>query len=227
MLKLLAVTFLLAESLVAQTKQPTKSFTPPEDYYTAEPVVAKDEGCAKDYAKALALSGLEQRKMLAELITYKCAEVLPFHYRVLVVESKTFDVGTQHFPMVRVRLSDGGLPVGPTVVKEGWIIRSALMTKGQAVAHPVASSVYNTPARIDPPVVTIVAYQFIKNGMSYKQVRNIIGADGMEVSRSDFGEHDTVMYSWRNQDGSNMNAMFQDDELVSKAQFRLPAPQNE
>jgi hypothetical protein len=31
----------------------------------------------------------------------------------------------------------------------------------------------------------------------------------------------TVMYSWQNPDGSNMNAMFQDDKLVSKAQFML------
>jgi hypothetical protein len=30
------------------------------------------------------------------------------------------------------------------------------------------------------------------------------------------------MYSWKNRNGSNMNAMFQDGELVTKAQFGLP-----
>ena len=30
------------------------------------------------------------------------------------------------------------------------------------------------------------------------------------------------MYSWKNANGSNMNAMFQDGRLISKAQFGLP-----
>jgi hypothetical protein len=29
------------------------------------------------------------------------------------------------------------------------------------------------------------------------------------------------MYAWQNADGSNMNAMFQNDRLISKAQFGL------
>ena len=29
------------------------------------------------------------------------------------------------------------------------------------------------------------------------------------------------MYMWQNSDGSNMNAMFQNDKLVNKAQFGL------
>ncbi len=31
----------------------------------------------------------------------------------------------------------------------------------------------------------------------------------------------TVMHQWMNSDGSNMNAMFQNDKLVQKAQFGL------
>jgi len=31
----------------------------------------------------------------------------------------------------------------------------------------------------------------------------------------------TVMYSWANSDASNMNAMFQNDKLMQKAQFGL------
>ena len=31
----------------------------------------------------------------------------------------------------------------------------------------------------------------------------------------------SVMYQWVNADGSNMNAMFQNDRLVSKAQMGL------
>jgi hypothetical protein len=32
---------------------------------------------------------------------------------------------------------------------------------------------------------------------------------------------DTVMYQWVNSNGSNMNAMFQNDKLNQKAQFGL------
>jgi len=57
--------------------------------------------------------------------------------------------------------------------------------------------------------------------MSYSEVRRIIGAPGEEVSRSDLAGLTTVMYSWINSNGSNMNAMFQNDELIQKAQFGL------
>jgi len=68
----------------------------------------------------------------------------------------------------------------------------------------------------------MAAYELIQKGMSYKQVRGIIGADGIETVRSELAGHTTVMYSWKNRNGSNMNAMFQDGELVTKAQFGLP-----
>ena len=57
--------------------------------------------------------------------------------------------------------------------------------------------------------------------MSYKEVVSIIGAPGEEMSRVTISDVTTVMYSWTNSDFSNMNAMFQNDKLVSKAQFGL------
>jgi hypothetical protein len=65
-------------------------------------------------------------------------------------------------------------------------------------------------------------YDQVQKGMSYEQVTSIIGTMGTEISRSDLARHTTVMYSWKNANGSNMNAMFQDGELVIKAQFGLP-----
>ena len=70
-------------------------------------------------------------------------------------------------------------------------------------------------------------YNQISNGHSYYQVREIIGAAGTEMSRSDLAGFTTVMYSWTNSNGSNMNAMFQGQadevpKLVTKAQFGLP-----
>ena len=79
------------------------------------------------------------------------------------------------------------------------------------------------PASLIPrPVVTMADYRRIDTGMSYRQVRAIIGADGEELSRSDIAQYTTIMYSWKNANGSNMNAMFQNGRLVTKAQFGLP-----
>ncbi len=75
----------------------------------------------------------------------------------------------------------------------------------------------------DSPVaegVTMSQYSSLYTGMSYSDVIDIIGG-GEEVSRSEVMGHTTVMYSWRNPDGGNMNAMFQDRKMISKAQFGL------
>lgn len=71
------------------------------------------------------------------------------------------------------------------------------------------------------PVVTKAEYDSIETGMPYNRVQTIIGAAGEELSRSDLAGYTTVMYSWQNANGSNMNAMFQNDQLVNKAQFGL------
>ena len=77
-------------------------------------------------------------------------------------------------------------------------------------------------------IVTYAEYKKITNGMSYRQVVEIIGTEGEEMSRSQMegipgmtSSIDTVMYQWVNGNGSNMNAMFQNDKLINKAQFGL------
>jgi hypothetical protein len=77
-------------------------------------------------------------------------------------------------------------------------------------------------------VVSANAYSRITTGMSYRQVRSIIGSPGEEIARNHMDGVPgvmpsvvTTMYAWQNADGSNMNAMFQNDRLISKAQFGL------
>lgn len=73
-----------------------------------------------------------------------------------------------------------------------------------------------------PAVVTLDKYERLQNGMSYGDVIGIIGNAGEEVSRVTLPDTpSTVMYSWKNLSGSNMNAMFQDNKLVMKAQAGL------
>ena len=70
--------------------------------------------------------------------------------------------------------------------------------------------------------VTRAEYNAIQTGMTYEQVREIIGSAGEEIAHSDLAGYTTVMYAWKNWNGSNMNAMFQNGQLVNKAQFGLP-----
>ena len=77
-------------------------------------------------------------------------------------------------------------------------------------------------------VVTKADYNQIRNGMSYREVVGIIGSQGEELSSNRMegvpgvmDSIETTMYMWQNSDGSNMNAMFQNDKLVQKAQAGL------
>ena len=72
-----------------------------------------------------------------------------------------------------------------------------------------------------PSVVTKAEFDQIRQEMTYEDVKLIIGHPGEEISRSDIAGYTTIMYSWANSNGSNMNAMFQNNSLVSKAQFGL------
>jgi hypothetical protein len=74
----------------------------------------------------------------------------------------------------------------------------------------------------EAPVVTRAEYDGLKEGISYSEAVSIIGVSGEELSRSDLAGISTVMYSWTNANGSNMNAMFQNGKLITKAQFGLP-----
>ena len=73
-----------------------------------------------------------------------------------------------------------------------------------------------------PPVVTKAEYDQIATGMTYEQVKQIIGAPGEENAHDETAGFVTVSYQWMNSNGSNMNAMFQNGKLVSKAQAGLP-----
>lgn len=58
--------------------------------------------------------------------------------------------------------------------------------------------------------------------MTYQEVVSILGSSGEVISSSDVAGYKTVMYMWEgNSLGANMNAMFQNDKMVSKAQFGL------
>jgi hypothetical protein len=102
----------------------------------------------------------------------------------------------------------------------GWLALGSLL---RDLARPVgARESRSLPASMPLIQVTKADLDAIRTGMTYEQVRGMIGVAGEEQSRSDLGGYRTIMYGWKNANGSNMNAMFQNNQLVSKAQFGLP-----
>jgi len=96
------------------------------------------------------------------------------------------------------------------------------------LAGPLGLFARRIPPTLGGPVVTSYEFSRIVNGMSYRQVVDIIGAEGELISSGHLEgvagimeDVDTVMYQWVNPDGSNMNAMFQNDRLINKAQLGL------
>ncbi len=70
--------------------------------------------------------------------------------------------------------------------------------------------------------VTLSQYNKVQTGMSYDEVIKILGKPNQELSRSEMAGFVTVMYMWNGVTaGANMNAMFQNDALINKAQFGL------
>lgn len=70
--------------------------------------------------------------------------------------------------------------------------------------------------------VTKAQYTALKTGDSYAEAVKVLGCEGEELSSNEIGGYKNVMYMWSgNGFGANMNAMFQNDGLVSKAQFGL------
>jgi hypothetical protein len=103
-----------------------------------------------------------------------------------------------------------------------------------AMVGPSASSPSRATAGAVPLVrsiapsqtVTLAEFNSLSTGMTYAQAVSIIGAEGTVMSENtlpDFsgGQIRTVLYVWQNPGFSNMNAMFQNDQLMSKAQIGL------
>lgn len=70
--------------------------------------------------------------------------------------------------------------------------------------------------------VTMDQFVRIKEGMTYNEVVAILGSDGELTSSNELAGYKTVLYTWAGASfASNMNAMFQNDKMISKAQFGL------
>lgn len=72
-----------------------------------------------------------------------------------------------------------------------------------------------------PSLLTYAKYMNVRSGMTFAEVRNLIGFPGKELSRVDFGDGVTAVYQWEGSGGANMLVTFQRGVVVSKAQAGL------
>lgn len=66
-------------------------------------------------------------------------------------------------------------------------------------------------------------YNKIQTGMTYKKVVEITGGEGTELSSNEIGGYKTIIYKWDGEGsiGANANIIFQNDAVMSKAQYGL------
>jgi hypothetical protein len=89
----------------------------------------------------------------------------------------------------------------------------------------VSGILLNTPTKAQNTTCAVSKSHFLAlhSGMTYREAVKILGCEGDEVSRSDMAGFATVMYAWKGSiwSGANMNAMFQNDQMITKAQMGL------
>lgn len=68
--------------------------------------------------------------------------------------------------------------------------------------------------------ITMDNYNKIENGMTYEQVKSILG-EGEVTSQTDMTNQKSITYSYINKDGSYASFTFTEDSMSTKAQFNL------
>lgn len=85
-----------------------------------------------------------------------------------------------------------------------------------------STTVSNTTTKTDAKkALTMAQYEKLRNGMTYKQVVDILGSEGEELSRSEIGRNKTIVYMWKDDNFSSISAIFFNDKLMSKSKSGL------
>lgn len=70
--------------------------------------------------------------------------------------------------------------------------------------------------------ITLEEFNKIENGMTYDQVKDIVGCEGTVNSDTEIMGSKMTIYSWYGKDGiSNANVNIQDNKLINKTQIGL------
>lgn len=103
---------------------------------------------------------------------------------------------------------------------------SSASSSGSAVVSSASSAASEDAASKDgsdnqASSDTAAKFKQIKHGMSYKQVKNIMGSEGDEQSSSSVAGNDATVYQWTTDDFGVVSVTFENDKVVNKAQISL------
>lgn len=86
----------------------------------------------------------------------------------------------------------------------------------------IINAVSNVGEDKDKCYISLDEFNRIKNGMSYDQVKEIVGCEGTVNSDTEIMGSKMTIYSWYGKDGiSNANINIQDGKLINKTQIGL------
>ena len=101
---------------------------------------------------------------------------------------------------------------------EGWVVIGS--GKWKTAQGSIATQSYQTPVQTGPKM-TRETYHQLRAGMTYPEVKAIVGPPTSELSSVELAGIQTVMLSWDAGFLANANVTFQNGKLVAKAQFGL------
>ena len=84
-----------------------------------------------------------------------------------------------------------------------------------------SSTTTSSPTTSGKADLTLEKYNKIKTNMTLKEVQDIIGSNGEEMSSSEVGKYKTISMKWEGGDYKYIYGVFQNDKLLSKTQANL------
>jgi len=117
----------------------------------------------------------------------------------------------------------GGIVVAGLLFTSSGCSNSSPPQQSQGATQSTAQE--QSQPKKNSPKVSKAEFDQIKSGMTYEQVKEIIGGEGEVVSESGNpgDQFYTVMYQYQGEGelGANASFMFQGGKLINKAQFGL------
>lgn len=99
---------------------------------------------------------------------------------------------------------------------------NTISTTAEYISYYLFDGDFSAPQPVNPPECSYEEYLQIEDGMSYADVVEIIGSDGIEQSRSSASGSTAVVYKWEgDMKYSNVIVEFLNDAVISKAQSGL------
>ena len=87
-----------------------------------------------------------------------------------------------------------------------------------AVSASATSTAESSTSAGSSTGITAEEFNAIEIGMSYEQVKEIIGEDGTESNSSQVGDVTAVIYTWSSDESGTADVMFQNDKVINKSQ---------